>query len=257
MKKYLMGLCAIFVAANMVFAADMSLDDLINKIQGNQKKIKDMYAETTTKITSNLQLTTDNKSKVQTMTQKGKMWTKGEDKSKIEMLSPMKQVTITNGDKMAIINSDTGQKMIQDLKKMREKSGMGDSSKQMSLEKAKDFFNLSTTKKGDDYVITGIPRQQSKFLGKMEFYVDSEKWVPVKILMYDAKGKVMSQSVIEYQKILIPYSEAPSMARSEGVWVPVKNRSNVVTPAGKMEIEMVFSNVKINQGMNDREFKID
>lgn len=244
MKRYLAGFCALLIAATMTFAADMSLDDLINKIQGNQKKIHDMYAETTTKITSNLQLTTDNKSKVQTMTQKGKMWTKGEDKSKIEMISPMKQITITNGDKMAIINSETGQKIVQDLKKMREKAGMGGSSNQMSLDKAKEFFDLSTSKKGDDYVITGIPKKENKFLGKMEFYVDPDKWVPVKILMYDARGKLMSQSVIEYQKVA-------------DVWVPVKNASNITTPAGAMKVEMEFANIKINKGIKDEEFRVE
>ncbi len=227
-----------------IFAGDVSLDDLINRIQGNQKRIKDMYAETTTIITSTMSMPGSEGKGPQKMTQKGKMWTKGEDKSKIEMISPMKQVTITNGDKMAIINSETGQKIVQDLKKLREKSGMPESSKAMSLDKAKEFFNLSTSKKGGDYVITGVPKKENKFLGKMEFYVDTDKWVPVKILMYDARGKLMSQSDIEYQKI-------------SDIWIPAKNKSVVNTPAGRMDIEMEFGNIKINRGISDREFAVE
>lgn len=244
MKRHLIFFCVLMAAVNMVLAADLSLDDLINRIQGNQKKIHDMYAETTTIITSSMAMPGSAGKGPQRMTQKGKMWTKGEDKSKLEMISPMKQVSITNGDKMAIINPESGQKIVQDLKKMREKAGMSGSSNQMSLDKAKEFFDLSTSKKGDDYVITGVPKKENKFLGKMEFYVDPDKWVPVKILMYDAKGKPMSQSVIEYQKI-------------SDIWIPVKNVSNVTTPAGTMKVEMEFANVKINRGISDREFAVE
>ena len=247
MKKVIVCLIvslALLCSSTIVYAGDVSLDDLIGKIQGNQKRIKDMYAETTTIITSSMAMPGAEGKGPQKMTQKGKMWTKGEDKSKIEMISPMKQVTITNDDKMAIINSETGQKIVQDLKKLRQQSGMPESSKQMSLEKAKDFFSLSTSKKGDDYVITGVPKKENKFMSKMEFYVDSGKWVPVKIFMYDAKGKPISQSDIEYQKI-------------SDIWIPVKNKSIVNTPAGRMEVEMEFSNVKINKGISDREFVVE
>ena len=113
----------------------------------------------------------------------------------------------------------------------------------MNLEKAKEFFDLSATRKGEDCVIVGVPKKENKFLGKMEFYVDAEKWVPVKIMMYDAKGRPMSQSEIQYQQI-------------SDVYVPVKNISNVTTPMGVMKVEMEFSNIKVNQGIKDSEFKI-
>lgn len=243
-KKLSLFLVIVLVLVSPIYSADLSLEDIIGKIQSNQSRIKDMYAETTTKITSNFQLTTDNKSKTQTMVQKGKMWTKGSDKSKIEMLSPIKQITITSGDQMAIINPDTGQKMIQDLKKLKGQVPGGKGQGEMDLAKAMEYFNLSVAKKDEDYIITGVPKEANKFLGKMEFYVDSEKWVPVKILMYGPKDKLMSQSVIEYQEV-------------SGVWVPVKNVSNVNTPAGAMKVEMEFNNVKVNKGISDREFAID
>ncbi len=235
--------CVPVLSADLPAGVGISLDNLITNLQANQNKVKDMYAETVTTITSNMTMPGQESKGPQKMVQKGKMWTKGQDKTKIEMLSPTKQVTITNGDQMAMINSETGQKMIQDLKKLREKNGTGDTSRQMSLEKAKEFFNLSSVKKGDDYVITGVPKKDNKFIGKMEFYVDSGRWIPVKIMMYDAKGKPVSESNIEYREF-------------SGVWVPVKNISKVTTPMGKMDVEMLFENVRVNQGINDREFKI-
>jgi outer membrane lipoprotein-sorting protein len=258
-KKLLVVIAALFVSSS-AFAADLPLDDLIKNIQSNQSKIKDMYAETTTTITSNMAMPGQESKGPQKMAQKGKMWTKGSDKSKIEMTSPMKQVTITNGDQMAIINSETGQKVVQDLKKLK---GQGASSKgqgEMNLEKAKEFFNLEVTSKQSsvtskkEYIITGTPKQDNKFLGKMEFYVDSDKWVPVKIVMYDAKGRPMSQSEIEYERVK---GQGSSSKGEEEIWIPVKNVSNVVTPMGSMKVEMEFSNIKVNKGISDKEFAIE
>src|SRR3989338_11321714 len=232
-KKLFVAIVALFIASS-AFAADLSIEAVIANMQVNQAKINDMYAETTTTITSNMAIPGQESKGPQKMVQKAKMWTKGQDKSKIEMLSPMKQITITNGDMMATINQETGQKAIQDLKKLREKSGGLGSGGQMSLDKAKEFFDLSVRKLDastpgtlDTHIITGIPKKENKFLGKMEFYVDSEKWVPVKILMYDTKGKPMSQSEIQYQEISDLSTEDLSKA---DVYVPVKNISNVTTP---------------------------
>lgn len=234
-------------SAEVSMKAELSLEDIINNLKANQAKIKDMYAETETTITSNMSMPGQENKGPQKMVQKAKMWTKGQDKSKIEMISPMKQTTIANGDQMAIISSDTGQKTVQDLKKLREKTGGLGSGSQMGLDKAKEFFDLSVKRldtSAEAYVITGVPKKENKFLGRMEFYVDSNKWVPTKILMYDAKGKLMSQSVIEYEKIV-------------GAFVPVKNVSNVTTPMGRMDIEMEYENVEVNRGINDKEFKIE
>jgi outer membrane lipoprotein-sorting protein len=242
-KKTLVVMSALILTASFCLAGPLSLDDLVNKLKGNQEKIKDMYAETTTTINSTMVLPGAGKGP-QKMVQKAKMWVKGETKSKLEMSEPMKQVTVTNGDKMMMVNPATGQKMIQDLKKLRGKGGMSEGNQQMTLEKAKQYFNLTATQKGNDYVITGVPKQPDKFLGKMEFYVDGGKMVPVKVLMYDLKGKLVSQTEIEYQQI-------------DGIWVPKKNRSQVTTPAGTMKMEMEFANIRINKGISDSEFKID
>lgn len=244
MRKMFFIMVAVIIMASSSQSADLSPDDLINKIQSNQSKLNDMYAETTTAITSNMAMPGQESKGPQKMVQTGKMWTKGEDKSKVEVLSPMKQITITNGNKIAIINSETGQKVIQDLKKIKGQGmgGMGDSGK-MRWDKAKEFFDFSVTQKDDLYVITGIPKKENKLLGKMEIYVDNINWIPIKILIYDVKGKLMSQSEIEYKDI-------------SGVYVQVRSISNVTTPMGKMKVEMEFENIKINKGIKDSEFDI-
>ncbi|MBU0501999.1 MAG: outer membrane lipoprotein-sorting protein [Candidatus Margulisbacteria bacterium] len=228
----------------VVSAADLTLEDLMGKTHANQAKIKDMYAETETVMISSMSIPGQTKKGPQKMVQKGKMWTKGSDKSKIEMLSPTKQITITNGDKMLMINPETGQKMVQDLSKIKGQGSRGQGPGEMSLEKAMEYFDLSLKKDNDSYVITGIPKERNKFMSKMEFYLDSKRWVPTKILMYGGNGKLLSRSEIEYEKI-------------SGVFVPVRNSSNVNTPMGKMEIEMVYSNIKVNQGIKDEVFRVE
>ena len=218
-----------------------SLDEVLTNLQNNQGKIKDLYAETVTKITSNLQLTTRNQTK--TMEQKGKIWSKGDKLSKIEIDSPMKQITITNGDKMMITNPETGQKMIQDLKKLRQQSG-GDNSGQMNLAKAKEMFDLSLAEKDSNYIVSGVPKQANQFLGKLEFYIDPSRWVPTKIIMYDPKGKQVSQSELTYQQV-------------NGLTVPAAVKSAISSPAGAMKVEMSYQNVKVNQGLSDSVFKIE
>ena len=51
-----------------ICSADISLKELVDKVQAGQLKIQDMYAESTTKITSNLQLSGE-KGKAQSMVQ--------------------------------------------------------------------------------------------------------------------------------------------------------------------------------------------
>jgi len=243
-------LLLLLTLSGFVFAAGLSLDDIINKIQSNQEKIKDMYAETNTTVVSSISIPgksgTQNKGP-QKMVQKGKMWSKGEDKTKVEIFSPNHQISITNGDKMAIINPDTGQEMIQDLKKLDEKTGLPSPSKKMGLAEAKKYFNLSVSQAGATpnsyYIIQGTPKNKNGLLGKMDFYIDPVKWVPVKVYMYDTKNNLISQSEMSYQNVA-------------GIWVPQKNHSQIITPAGKMDVEINFSNIKVNSGINDREFKI-
>jgi outer membrane lipoprotein-sorting protein len=240
-KKLFLAVCFFLAIQFLASAQDLTVEDVIQKLQANQSKIQDMYAETTTTIISNISVPGAKDKGPQEMTQKGRIWTKG-NKSKMEQLSPTKQITINDGKQMAVINPDTGQKYVQDLRKLQG-GGVPNQAGGTDFEKAKEYFEFSVKRGGTGYIITGVPRKQNKFLGKMEFYVDSDKWVATRIMMYGAKDKLMSQSEIEYEEI-------------SGVWVPTKNVSSVNSPIGKMNIEMVYENVRVNKGMSDGEFKI-
>lgn len=247
-RKIFVFVATVLIASSLC-AADLSLDEVINNIQSNQGKIHNMYAETKTTIVSNMAIPGQESKGPQKMVQKSKMWTKGE-KSKIEMISPTKQITINDGKQMAIINPETGQKMVQDLSKVKNPLGASQG-EAMSLDKAMEYFDLSLKDADAYYIITGVPKQKNKFMGKMEFYIDSAAWVPKKVLMYDAAGKLISQSTMEYKKIEIGKGED-----KDSIWQLVKSVSNVNTPMGKMDVEMVFENIKVNAGISDKEFEV-
>jgi outer membrane lipoprotein-sorting protein len=244
MKRKIICLLVLLSVGVSVSLGAMKVEDLLAKIREGQSKVKDLQADITTVIRSDM----GGKKEAE---QKGHIWIKGEDMSKMEMVSPLKQISITSGKKMAVINPETGQKFVQDLEAMRKKTGQMDLGKNvMDQTKALEYFNLSVKEVGGffggvkEYLITGVPKEKNKFLGRVEFAVDAKRFVPTRIDIYNPQGNLVSSSTIEY-------------AQLKNIWVIAKNISEVKLPSGKMKMEMRFENIKVNEGIPDKEFKID
>jgi len=237
MKKYI-GILICLMIGLSAWALDPAIEDILAKVSTNQSLIKDMQADITTVIKSEM------KGKMESE-QKGKIWIKGEDKSKIEMIKPVAQITITSGGKMMAVDPATGQKMVQDLKKLREKTGQPDLG-QGSMDKKKmlDYFDLKLRNVSGNVVIEGKPKKANKFLGRVDFTIDSNRYLPVKIEIYSSEGKLVSATKIEYIKI-------------KNIWVISKSASEIKLPAGKMKAEMRYDNIKLNEGIADSVFKIE
>ena len=215
-----------------------SVETIIEKIKENQSKIIDMSANVETTIASTLK---DSKPILQT----GRILTKSPDKSKIEVYSPMKQITITNGDMMTVISPDTGMKFTQDLSKAREKGNMPQISAPGDASKVFDYFDLKLTAHGtEEYIISGTPKEENEFLGKIDFFIGSARFLPMRIVIYNPDGILISISEIKYKEI-------------SDIWVPEKTTSIVSIPGGSMNVDMQFKNIQVNKGISDDEFKID
>lgn len=238
----LLTFCAAFAGQvpSVVAGPDPKLENLISKLRENQDKIQDMSATIVTTIKSDMK-------EKRTMEQKGTIQTKGKDKTRMEMITPMKQISITNGDKMAMINPETGQKFVQDLKKLKKQTGKQDlSGSPIDQTKILDYFNLSMKEEGifqKSYVITGTPKEKNQFMGKIVFFVDAGRNVPTKIEIYNPQGKLISSTDMEYVKI-------------KGLWVVSKTSSSMTIPGGKMDVSMRFEDVKINEGIPDSVFDV-
>ncbi|OGC15191.1 hypothetical protein A2246_06900 [candidate division WOR-1 bacterium RIFOXYA2_FULL_37_7] len=174
------------------------------------------------------------------MTQSAKMWTKGEDKSRMEMLTPVKQTVIRNGDKFVTIDT-RGQKTVNDIKDASMRNASRNSN--IDIEKFKETFDLKVKATDDGYIIEGTPKEKTQFLGKMEIYVDGKNWVSTKILIYDSHDKVITQTQIDYKEI-------------SGVLVPVKSLTESKMMGMNMTIEVKFEDVKVNQGIEGGVFKL-
>ncbi|OGC06297.1 hypothetical protein A2526_04225 [candidate division WOR-1 bacterium RIFOXYD2_FULL_36_8] len=238
MKRIFSCLLFFLFFTSVVFAAP-SAQDIISKIRQNQDKIKDMSAKVVTIIKS------DKEGKA--LEQKGVILTKGKDKVRIMMETPMRQLTITNGNKMYIENKDTGQKFVQDLQKIREKTGQknigGDP---LDQTKILDTFYLSLEEKGifkKSYIITGVPKDTNSLFGKVKFYVDASSYVPTKLEVYDTDNKLLTKSEVEYKKI-------------GDIWVLSQNKSWLNVPGGKMDVVMKLEDIRVNKGIPDSEFVI-
>ncbi len=239
-KRLALVLGLLVLCAFSATALDPKIEGIISKIKENQMKIKDLSADIVTLIKSD---TKDKKS----LEQKGSILVKGEDKSRMEMTAPVPQITVTSKDKMMVVNPATGQKFVQDLKKLRKQTGKEDLG-QNPLDQTKilDYFDLTVEERGiisKSYVITGTPKNKNKFMGKVKFYVDEGRYVPTKIEIYNAEGKLISGTDLGYIKI-------------KDIWVVDKNSSWISVPGGKMEVSMRFNNIKINEGVSDKAFEI-
>jgi len=248
MKKYVLAVLMIVLLPISIFASDISPEAVIAKMKETQAMIKDLQADTKTTITSNIAMPGQPSKGPQTMTQTGHIWQKGRDKSKVEITSPMKQITITNGNIMTIISPDTGQKFSQDLSK-----GLGTRGQGLDQTKALDYFDLTVKKsegatgEADIYVISGTPKAANQFLGRMDFMIDAEKYIPLRIAMYTPKGALMSLSEMEYEPVAISSTKTAYVAK--------KIKSIVTMQMGSVNTEMVYENIKVNEGISDSVFE--
>lgn len=236
LKRILLIITIFFSIVSISAAADLTVDEILANLQSNQSAIKDMSADTVTTITSTMK-------GMKSMTQKGNILMKYPDKSRVEMFEPIHQITISDGQKIMVINKDTGQKYEQEISKGQNITASG-SGGLANFDKAKEMFDFSVKQDGNNYIITGLPKDvnSKKFLGKMEFNVDASRWLASKVKVYTPQGKLISESAMDYEQIA-------------EVWVLTKTISNVSTPMGSMKMEMEYQNVKVNRGVKDSEFK--
>ena len=239
-KSIIWGISLLAVLSVSSSAIDTKVQNILSKIRENQSKIEDMSATVTTKIQSNAK-------EKKSMEQKGTILIKGENNSRMEMTAPIAQVTITNKDKMAVINPSTGKKIVQDLNKIRKETGKSDIGKNpLDQTKILDYFDLTVEEKGiisKSFVVTGVPKDKNKFMGKIKFYIDAGRYVPTKVEIFNGENKIISSSVLEYKKI-------------KDIWILSKNSSWITIPDGKMDVTMAFDNIKVNEGISDKAFEI-
>ena len=237
-KAGLIGLILITVTESHSFA--ISIPDLLQKIKENQAKIQTLQAEMTTTIQSSSK-------SIPPMKQTGKIIQKYPDKSRMEMTSPIKQTTITNGTKMKMIDGQSGKSFVQDLSKSQGPSAISNPSSGMGMDptKALENFNLKIVTESDSaIVIESTPREKNPYLEKMRLTFSPATYLPTQIEVYGSKGKLLSTTTIVYDKV-------------SDVYVPIQNKTSVSLPQGSMQVEVTYDKVKVNEKVADSLFGVE
>jgi outer membrane lipoprotein-sorting protein len=226
-----------FVPLTTVYA--ITIPDLLEKIKGNQGMVQTLQADMTTEISSS------NKN-IPAMKQTGRIINKYPDKSRMEIMSPIKQTTITNGTRMKIIDGQSGKSFVQDLSRGQspvtghQSSGMG-----MDPTKALENFNLKMVTDSDsEIVIESSPKEKNPYLDKMRLTFSPATFLPTRVDVYGSQGKLISSTTIIYDKV-------------SDVYVHIQNKTSVSLPQGSMKVEVVYDKVRVNEKVSDALFGVE
>ncbi len=238
MKKVALFLCLSIAFVTASFAEQsLKADDVIAKLVSQQSQVKDFSAdiETSTKMTDARD----------TFILNGKIWSKGPKMAKMILYTPEPQTTITNGDKLVMIDAK-GEKTVMDIPPVQGLDAAANNQGRIDFGRFTELFNISIkpSKVAGTIKLVCFPKAGMVIKGKTEMVIDCNQWVPIYMTTYNEKGKMQASTDIKY-------------AQFDGISIPVKIVANAVVPTGKAVMEMEFSNVKINQGISDSEFTVN
>ena len=209
-------------------------------MEARQNEIQTLEAD----ITTNVHSTHKN---FPTVRQQGKIYVKSPNRSRVEITTPYKQTTITNGNQIKVIDEESGQYQISDIS---EKEGaaplLPHGGGAIDPVKALEYFDLRITKNTNkEIVLEGIPKKQTPSLTKLVLTLSAEHFLPVHIALWGEEGQRISDTTITYRII-------------SGIYVPFRNDATVLLPdANKMNVEIEFKNVAVNAPIPDEQFQIE
>ncbi len=228
--------------------AEVTVDDILNKMQQNIAGMNDMKAEIMTTAYMGGQLNT--------MTQRMNYYFKKPDKVKMETLTPIKQIMIIIGDKMTMKTAD-GKITTINLSQML---GMDPSQQYFGPDITKMLKNFDVTlneslsdKVNNIYVIEFVQKQTTTNTSPVGTF-----GMPFKTQMFIdyTKGITIKQKIYGKDNVLIAITEVKDTRQIESVWLPIITESTAFLPNGQqVKSEMRFENVQVNVGIGDGEFE--
>lgn len=216
-------LCGLYFSF-YVYAAEISSIDIINKVQQNFDLIQDLRANLS--ITATIEGNSSNR-----IIQKLRHTMKKPDKIKIE--------DINNNRRIDNYFNNISQNNI-----FMENILWPDPTLLFTIKSYLENFTI--TSKYDSilnlYIIAAIPKSQTKEFPKMEWFVDYEKGVVVKILIYNVTGHLDGIIEIEYKQI------------TDKILFPSKIIDTIIASLNTTKKEIIYENIEINTNIGDNEF---
>jgi len=242
-------LIAIVIATiNSAFSADITVNDIINKMQQNLTGMND--------IKSGAVATTYMGTQLNTMTQKMNYYFKKPDKIKIEILTPVKQTMVIIGENMTIKTVD-GKISTMNLKQMM--GGMGMNQQYFGADMTSMLKNYNITldetlsdKINNIYTMTLVPKEVSQSSSTMGAFIP----LKIEIFVDYNKGIIIKQKIYSKGNTPMAITEVKDTRQIEGIWFPIITQSTTFLPNNQqMQSEMRFENVQVNTGIGDGEFE--
>lgn len=252
MKKILLIILALFVSviiSNLSFSADITVNDILNKMQENYSKIEDMKAEIIT--------TTYMGTQIGTMTQKMNYYYKKPDKIKIETIEPVKQTIIIIGENMTMKTAD-GKVSTMNLRQMMSGMGMNQQYFGTDITGMLKNYNITlnetlTDRINNIYVLDLMPKENTPSSSPMGAYMPSKMEMHIDY----TKGISIRQKIYGKDNTLMATTEVKDTRQIEGIWFPVVTQSTTFLPTGQqVKSDMRFENVQVNTGIGDGEFEV-
>lgn len=240
LKIFLSIVAVLIFSTVLIFAADVTVDNILNKLSQSQQQINTMRMTMNSKTT----IAMEGRDPM-SIAQRSTMIFKKPDKMKMETFSPMHQVIIRSGNKVYMKMPD-GKIIKQDMAEY----GMQLPGMDFTPGTMQDFNkNFTATLENSEsrpaenlYVINLIPKQPNEMLSKMKMTVDYARGCVNKIQMFNNKGEIWSS--VEFENQL-----------TDGIWMPKKLIVDSNMPRGKSKTEIIYEEIKINGDISNDEFK--
>lgn len=214
-------------------AKGSSIEEILKCLKKNSNAIKDIQME----VVMSIDMPSGKKEQLM------KFYAMGEDKMRVEIISPQRSVFITNGDKIYI--EAGGKSFTYD----RTKEGIRKNQNNLYFynnNEAEALIKNSKTRiiyeDDKNCKIEIIPNKFDPFTQRIEMTIDKKRGVITKQLIYTPLGVVRMN--MKYKEI-------------NGVWVTENMDMWVPLPGGKhSHIHAEYKNIKLNRGLKRTLFEI-
>ncbi|MFC1517943.1 outer membrane lipoprotein carrier protein LolA [Candidatus Margulisiibacteriota bacterium] len=235
-KIQILLLISIFLITSIFPCNASEVSDLIKKIQEAQPQYADL--ETKVEINTISPLLGDKSIK-----QVQKIYRKGKDKERIDVIEPIKQTTIING-KYLYQKDAQGRVIKQDLEEVTSKA-LGFSYSPDRIENIMKAFELTASQNADSVVLTGIPK---------ELAADA---LITKVVMTFTKDTLLLNRIQAYrnQELLMTSEMNHTLVNEQPV---LKELNTQIFMEGMpLSSQAVYSEIKLDQGLADSLFEVD
>jgi len=223
---------ALLFLTNVSFATP-TLKEITQKLQEQTEQIKTLEADIQTVLST--PLINDGEPTIM----ESKLYKKGKDKTRTEITTPSAQIMVVNGTTIYAKDVDSGQ--VVKTEKKYSPDQFDPNSDFLDLERYLKDYDLKVTQKAEILQIEGKPKQTSKMIKRLTLDLDSKDFQVKKIIIYNLKDQPLFTITLKYEDF-------------NGISVPVYTNADMNSIIGSMKIEMTYSNVKVNQPLDDRLF---